>query len=137
MNAQYNAPPGWRLWTQEKPIPNNDFILLALNDDGIPSIINVSWCIDFEDIIELNIVNPIIWTYEDEFAANLLAMTQTPAKTLQYMDGNPQTLTNLALQIFEDGIDLGYESFCPYENDPVHHDEPKCRKLMIKNYFNL
>lgn len=73
MITQHTAPPGWQLWTNEKPVPNADFILLILHDDMTPGLINVSWCIDFEDIIELNKLTPIIWRYESEFAWNLLA----------------------------------------------------------------
>lgn len=137
MKPQYNAPPGWHLWKDETPEPGRHFYFLMINEYGEPEFQLAKWRKHTGDLDKIDTCNPLIWQYCEDFACNLLAMTQLPAKILQYMDGNPQTLANLALQVFEDGVYLGFESFCPYENDGVHPDEPKCRKLMLKNYFNL
>ena len=137
MKPQYNAPPGWHLWDDKTPESRRYFYFLIINEYNEPEFHYAKWRKGTRDLNKIDTYNPIIWQYCKDFARNLLVLTQLPAKTLQYMDGNPQTLANLALQVFEDGVELGYESFCPYENDPVHHDEPKCRKLMLKNYFDL
>lgn len=137
MKPQYNAPPGWHLWDNKTPEPDRHFYFLMINEYYEPEFQLAKWRKHTGDLDKIDTCNPLIWQYCEDFASNLLAMTQLPAKALQYMDGNPQTLANLALQIFDDGVRLGYESFCPYENDPVRPDEPKCRKLMLKNYFDL
>lgn len=137
MNPQYNAPPGWHLWDDKMPAIKSNFYFLLLNENGDPELHLCTWCYDFEDLNDIDKLNPIIWQYSQDFEHNLLALTKLPAKTLQYMDGNPQTLANLALQVFEDGVKLGYDEFCPYENNMIFIHDPKCRKLMLKNYFDL